>query len=94
MSKEVFHKSEDYTFFYSIHNDEYGSQFHVHADVNNFTPTVLKDMYIKFVMLFDFARSVGYDKMYSISPNPKFCELFGAVSLGSWANSEVMVWES
>jgi len=35
---------------------------------------------------------MGYDYFYSISPNPKFCELFGGESIGEQNGKEVMMW--
>ena len=89
MSREVFFEDDNYKVEYEIVSD----QFHIHCIVSNFTLSVLKDMYDKFAQIKYFSESLGFDKMYSLSPNPKFCRLFCADSLGKFGDCEVMVWQ-
>jgi hypothetical protein len=52
-------------------------------------------MYVEFVKLKEHVKGMGYRHMYSNSPNPRFCRLFGAKSLGVIKEGyEVMVWET
>jgi hypothetical protein len=50
-------------------------------------------MYREFVKIRKHIKGMGYDCFYSVSPNPKFCLLFGAESLGMYEELEVMRWE-
>jgi len=50
-------------------------------------------MYRTFVDLKRFAKCLGYKEMVSITPNPKFCELFLAESIGQQEGCEVMIWD-
>lgn len=70
-------------------------QFHVHCTVNKakFTKSILGEGYGIFVQLEDFARSVKAPYMVSISPNRKFCEVFGAICVGEQEGYEVMLWD-
>ena len=76
-----------------IETQEIGGELHVHCKVNKWSPSVLKRLYVEFIMLRIDVLAMGYTEMFSVSPNPKFCELFGAESIGTYENYEVMRWE-
>lgn len=91
MSKHTFIKTGSYHIEWEI----IGEDCHVHCNVQEFSKSVLKEGYVAFVRLKEFVGGMGYDHMVSISPNPKFCKLFGATSLGIFKEGyEVMVWET
>jgi hypothetical protein len=90
VSRHTFIKTDSYHIEWEI----IGEHCHVHCTVDNFTKSVLKEGYVSFVRLREYVRGLGYSKMISVSPNPKFCLLFGAVSFGEFIDGyEVMVWE-
>ena len=90
MSKVTFKKTDDYHIEWEI----VGNQCHIHCLVFNFSNSVLKRGYLEFVRLRRFVGEMGYTYMVSVTPNPKFCELFGAFSVGTAPNgNEVMIWE-
>ena len=91
MSRHTFVKTEDYHIEWEI----IGDHCHVHCEVSTWSKKVLREGYIRFVELRKFVNQKGYKEMVSISPNPKFCELFGARSIGTFKEGyEVMVWET
>ena len=90
MARHTFSKTEDYHIEWEI----LGKDCHVHVQVYNWKKSVLKEGYAEFVRLKKFVRGMGYDYMVSASPNPKFCRLFGGVSVGRYREFEVMVWET
>lgn len=91
MSRNTFIKTDSYHIEWEI----IGEDCHVHCNVQEFSKSVLKEGYVAFVRLKEFVGGMGYDHMVSISPNPKFCKLFGATSLGIFKEGyEVMVWET
>lgn len=78
---------------YHVEYQQLSGQFHVHCKVEVWNKSVLKSMYKTFIELRGFAKSLGYREMVSVSPNPKFCELFLAESIGQQKGHEVMVWD-
>ena len=91
MSKHTFSKTDAYHIEWEI----IGDHCHVHCTVDVWTKSVLKEGYLEFVKLRKFVGDLGYTHMYSNSPNPRFCRLFGAESLGVIKEGyEVMVWET
>lgn len=89
MSKQVFSSCPSYLVEYEIVED----QFHIHAQIWEWNKKTLRAGYRELVALKKFAKSLGYDRMYSISPNPAFCELYCGKSLGEQNGYEVMVWD-
>lgn len=90
MSRETFSKTDKY----HIEWEDLIDVFHVHCEVYLWSTSVLKELYRELAKLKAFAKKLGYSKMVSNTPNPKFCELFLAVSYGSVMEGyEVMVWE-
>lgn len=89
MSKKIWYCCPNFT----IYTEKIEGELHVHCNVKKWSPSVLKRLYVEFVMLRADAISDGYEEMFSISPNPKFCELFGAESLGTYKDYEVMRWD-
>ena len=89
-SRVTFSKTDSY----HIEWQDLGGDCHVHCTVEGvFNKTLLRQMYREFVKLREFIEGLGYDCFYSVSPNPKFCLLFGAESLGTYKEFEVMRWE-
>ena len=78
---------------YHVEYQQNSGQFHIHCDVTFWNKSVLRSMYRTFVDLKRFAKCLGYKEMVSITPNPKFCELFLAESIGQQEGCEVMIWD-
>lgn len=89
MSKELWRCTPSF----NIYTQDIEGELHVHCDVKKWSPSVLKTLYVEFVMLKIHVRHMGYEEMFSISPNSKFCELFCAESIGTYENYEVMRWD-
>lgn len=69
----------------------------LHCNVEHFNTRVLRKMYNVFVNIQkDFARE-GFTEMYTVTPNPKFCELFNGIRKQKFMHEgkeyEVVVWE-
>jgi hypothetical protein len=91
MSRKTFSKTSSYHLEWEI----IGNQCHIHCTVEEWKKSVLREGYLELARLQRFVGSMGYGEMYSISPNPKFCELLGGTSLGEFKEGyEVMVWET
>lgn len=88
MSKHTFSHTPNYHIEWEI----IGDQCHVHCTVANWTKSVMARGYVEFVRLRDFIGEMGYDCFYSITPNPKFCEIFGGQYIGEQNGKEVMMW--
>jgi len=91
MPRQTFSHTSDYHIEWEI----IGNECHVHCTVEVWSKSVLRQMYVEFVKLKEHVKGMGYRHMYSNSPNPRFCRLFGAKSLGVIKEGyEVMVWET
>jgi len=89
MGRQTFSKTDDFHLEWEIIEEH----CHIHCTVDNWNHTLLRAGYREFVRLRKHVREMGYHQMVSLSPNPKFCELFGATSLGEYKEGyEVMVW--
>lgn len=88
MLKHTFSKTSSYHIEWHIAED----QFHVHCVVSSWSVAVLRQLYLEFARLKVFISGEGYGCFYSISPNPKFCELFCGESIGEQDGKEVMMW--
>lgn len=91
MSRVTFTKTDNFHLEWQV----IGKECHIHCTVEGvFSKTLLKQGYREFVKLRAFIKGMGYDCFYSVSPNPKFCLLFGAKKIGTYKESEVMKWET
>jgi hypothetical protein len=91
MARQTFASNDDYSIEWEI----IGEHCHVHCLVHTWKKSVLRQGYQEVVKLKAHVRELGYDQMVSISPNPRFCKLLGATSLGLFKEGlEVMVWET
>lgn len=88
MARQTFKKTSRYHIEWEI----LGDQCHVHCTVENWSKSVLARGYVEFVRLSEFIGDMGYDCFYSITPNPKFCELYGGQYIGEQNGKEVMMW--
>jgi hypothetical protein len=87
--------TEDYAFRAEV--DEM-FQVNLHAEAYNWNKTVLKDMRKVFEDAKEGFRLEGFSKLYTISPNPKFCRLFaghedlGVISINGEEHS-ILSWD-
>lgn len=86
----LFTETEDY----KIEWHDAQGECHVHCLVYNWKPSILKKLYVEYAKLKSFLGSIGYEYFCSVTPNPKFCELFGGEFLGYYNGKEVMIWET
>ena len=89
MSRIVFSETKEYL----IEVQEICGEFHLHCLVYKWNKSVLKALYQELALVKLMALNLGHKKMYSVSPNPKFCELLCGRSIGIHNECEVMVWE-
>lgn len=84
MVMQLFKVVETKAFTFSI--EIVNKDVHLHVDCQEWAPSVLKDMYKHWAEFEDYCRQNHIGEVYSISPNRKFCELFG----GEYQNVNVM----
>lgn len=85
--------NERYNLSYSILEDSNGKEFHVHCEVYVWKLSVMKELYKDFAKLLEEAKSSGFDTVWSVSPNPKFCLMYGAEDLGvDYHGYRIMFW--
>ena len=88
-SKGVFKRTESFCLSYSC-NEE----FHVHCQVYNWSHSVMKELYKVFGQLLEVAKAQGHSHVYSVSKNPKFCLLYGAIDSGVVISGHnIMIWD-
>ena len=75
--KKVFYKDESFTLSY----EEGYAEFHVHCDVEVWKLSTLKRLYVQIGEILDYAKSLGYREVFSVTPNPRFARLTGGVAL-------------
>jgi hypothetical protein len=88
MAKQTFAKDDNF----HIEIEEVGDQCHVHCTVVGWRKSVAYRGYLYFVELKAYIKSLGYECFYSITPNPKFCEMYGGQYIGEQDGKEVMIW--
>jgi hypothetical protein len=69
----TFYKDNDFHFEYEIADNVIG----LHAKVNRISHNKLKDWYSILNTFLYRVREAGEYQIFSVSPNPKFCELMG-----------------
>ena len=79
-----FDRNDSYLFEYSF---KHGAIF-LHCTVYSWKPSVLKRMYNTFAEFTDAAIRMGFDKVYSVTPNIKFTELFNSEKIGEIHDKE------
>jgi hypothetical protein len=89
----IFYEDESVIFEYEKQEKTVG----LHCRVIKWNPQVLRKCYEVFGSFLEICSRTGVERVMSISPNPKFCSLFGAYEESSFVlgNKEykVMVWD-
>ena len=92
--KFLYYKDDDFQIEYQICDTK---TIGIHSDVYNFSPRVARKGYLVFSRMEQDFRSQGIELIFTISPNPKFCEMFGGKSIRKimYGNKEceVLIWE-
>lgn len=89
--RHTFYEDEDFILQYNFDK----GQVLIHCEVDKWSLSSLKKGYRIFAEMMDTFRSVGYEKFYTVTPNPKFCELLGGTKIEGFKENghEVYVWE-
>lgn len=70
---------------------------YMHCEVHNWNPKSLRGMYKVFAEISLEASDIGFKRLCTITPNPKFAMLFGFNEVGSLTYGDkeykVMTWE-
>lgn len=86
-------ENEDFT----IRVEEREGLYFLHCDCYSWSLSVLKRLYREAATIEAEVRALDIKVVYSISPNPKFCEILGAINIGQLEEHgityEVMEWE-
>lgn len=72
MSREFIYRDENVSFEY----EPVGDIAVVHCDVTHYSPSIMRKWYKLFVQSKELLASLGFKEMLTISPNPRFCEMF------------------
>ena len=84
-------KCKAYILSYQVIDDV---EFHVHCEVYNWKLSVMKELYTKLGAILNLARALGFSEVWSVSPNPKFCELYGGIDSDiKHEGCHIMYWE-
>ena len=85
---------QDSNFFFQFERVE--DTCNIHCECSNWKPSVYKKMCEVFNNFQKECMDLGIFKLWTISPNPKFCLLLGASHLGTLTidnkSYEVMIW--
>lgn len=69
----------------------------LHCEVQGWSASKYKKFIKVFARFLDESKEQGYKGVVSVSPNPRFCELFGAKKLGDFEHYGtvygVMIWD-
>jgi len=91
--KELYYEDKDF----KLELEKHEGILYLHCVVTNWTPSSLRRGYLVFTRLQQDALDNGFSKMRTITPNPKFVELFNAYYLPSieieGKTYEVMEWD-
>lgn len=91
--RQPFYKNDDFL----IEVEALGDTVYLHCLVDNWKPSVLKHLYEVFAIMQGMFESAGYERMATITPNPKFAKLFGGKTVREFEINnkpcEVIVWE-
>lgn len=91
--KVVAYRAEEYL----VEVQPFGDEVHLHINVFEWKPSVLKQLYLVFAELKAVLTEKGFSSMKTISPNPKFAKLFGGKTTEELfidgVYYEVIVWD-
>lgn len=91
--KKTYYQDKDFI----LQVENYEGVLYLHCEVTNWTPSSLRRGYLVFAKLQNEAQELGFTKIRTITPNPKFVELFNAYYLQpieiEGKTYEVMEWE-
>lgn len=91
--RQTFYKNDDFL----IEVEALGDTVYLHCLVENWKPSVLKQIYKSFAYMEELFSRAGYERMATITPNPKFAKLFGGKTVREFEINdkpcEVIVWE-
>ena len=93
LPKKTYYSNQDFKFEIEQLRDE----IFLHCEVYNWKPSALRLGYSVFHTLLEECKTKGIEKVFTITPNPKFAKLFGGETVNSFSNNdidyEVIVWE-
>ena len=65
----------------------------MHCEVYYWKLSVAKQLYTEFGKLLDLARSLDFVEVWSVTPNPEFCKMYGASFVARFGHNYIMHWE-
>ena len=92
-TRNVYFKNEDFCVEFEFYN----GGLLLHCTVERLTPRVLRLGYQVFANIGIEASDAGLKKMFTVTPNPRFVEMFGGTSVNKFTLNdieyEVMEWD-
>lgn len=93
MPRIVFYKDNDGIFEYETD----GKEVILHCTMYKWSPSVLKKCYMVFGDFLNTMRKEGFERVCTVTPNPKFSKLFNGKFIANYTHEgeqyEVLVWE-
>lgn len=92
-TRKIYYRDEDFSLEYEL--SEGGLL--LHCNVNRFTPSVVRNGVSVFAFMLDEAQAAGVEKVYTVTPNPKFAKMFGGTKVNEFSyfgkEYEVIEWD-
>ena len=78
-SRKIYYRDENF----SLEFEKFEGDLLIHCDVTKFTPSAVKQGILVFGMMLNEARAGGFERVFTVTPNPKFAKMFGGVSVNT-----------
>lgn len=93
VSRKVYYRDNDF----SLEFEPFGGDLLLHCTVKRFTPAVAKQGILVFGMFLNEAMAGGFERVFTVTPNPKFAKMFGGVPVNTVSyiekEYEVIEWD-
>jgi hypothetical protein len=93
LPKQLYYKDDNFT----LEVEPIDGEYFLHCIVQEWNASVLRRMYKVFAVLLEEANQHGVERMYTVTPNPRFAKLFGGTTIGHVEIDnvlhEVIIWE-
>lgn len=76
-SRKVYYRDENF----SLEFEWFGGDILLHCTVNKFSVEIVKQGYIVFGMMLNECKDAGVNRVFTVTPNPKFSRMFGGVKV-------------
>ena len=78
-SRKVYYRDEDF----SLEFEKFGGDLLIHCEVTKFSISVAKQGILVFGMMLNEAMAGGFERVFTVTPNPKFARMFGGTTVNT-----------